>query len=185
LRDSPNLPELALTSRVYRELLSAVFSADLSPEARERVEAAARALSSEEQSLVASGLRGTTISHPEWIRQSRIRGGLRGRWQALFQEVDVVLCPPMPTTAFPHDHSPGFTRKLDVDGTEIPYFDQSVWAGIATLNGLPATTMPIGHDDGGLPIGMQIIGGYLDDRTTIAFAGMIEREFGGFTPPSI
>ena len=32
---------------------------------------------------------------------------------------------------------------------------------------------------------MQIIGGYLDDRTTIAFAGMIEREFGGFTPPSI
>jgi amidase len=185
LRDSPNLPELALTSRVYRELLSAVFSADLSPEARERVEAAARALSSEEQSLVASGLRGTTISHPEWIRQSRIRGRLRGRWQALFQEVDVVLCPPMPTTAFPHDHSPRFTRKLDVDGNEIPYFDQSAWAGIATLNGLPATTMPIGHDDGGLPIGMQIIGGYLNDRTTIAFAGMIEREFGGFTPPSI
>jgi amidase len=32
---------------------------------------------------------------------------------------------------------------------------------------------------------MQIIGGYLDDRTTIALAGMIEREFGGFTPPSI
>ena len=185
LRDSPNLPELALTSRVYRQLLSAVFSADLSPEARERVEAAARALSPEEQSLVASGLRGTTISHPEWIRQSRIRGRLRARWQALFQEVDVVLCPPMPTTAFPHDHSPGFTRKLDVDGREIPYFDQSAWAGIATLNGLPATTMPIGHDDRGLPIGMQIIGGYLDDRTTIAFAGMIEREFGGFTPPSI
>ena len=144
LRDSPNLPELALTSRVYCELLSAVFSADLSPEARERVEAAARALSPEEQSLVASGLRGTTISHPEWIRESRIRGGLRARWQALFQEVDVVLCPPMPTTAFSHDHSPGFTRKLDVDGTEIPYFDQSAWVGIATLNGLPATTTQSG-----------------------------------------
>ena len=26
-------------------------------------------------------------------------------------------------------------------------------------------------------------GGYLDDRTTIAFAGLIERELGGFTPP--
>ena len=35
----------------------------------------------------------------------------------------------------------------------------------------------------GLPIGVQIIGGYLEDRTTIAFAGLIEREFGGFTPP--
>ena len=35
----------------------------------------------------------------------------------------------------------------------------------------------------GLPIGVQIIGGYLDDRTTLAFAGLIEREFGGFSPP--
>ena len=30
---------------------------------------------------------------------------------------------------------------------------------------------------------MQIIGGYLDDRTTLAFAGLVEREFGGFVPP--
>jgi amidase len=30
---------------------------------------------------------------------------------------------------------------------------------------------------------VQIIGGYLEDRTTIAFAELIEREFGGFTPP--
>jgi amidase len=108
---------------------------------------------------------------------------LRGRWQALFQEVDVVLCPPMPTTAFPHDHSPQLARKLDVDGAKIPYLDQMAWAGLATLNGLPSTTMPIGHDDTGLPIGIQIIGGFLDDRTTIAFAGLVEREFGGFTPP--
>ena len=28
-----------------------------------------------------------------------------------------------------------------------------------------------------------IIGNYLEDRTTIAFAGLIEREFGGFTSP--
>jgi amidase len=89
----------------------------------------------------------------------------------------------MPTTAFPHDHSPQLARKLDVDGAKIPYLDQMGWAGLATLNGLPATTMPIGHSDSGLPIGVQIIGGFLDDRTTIAFAGLVEREFGGFTPP--
>ena len=65
----------------------------------------------------------------------------------------------------------------------MPYSDQAVWAGIATLNGLPSTTMPIGHDKEGLPIGVQIVGGFLDDRTTIAFAGLIEREFGGFSPP--
>jgi amidase len=32
---------------------------------------------------------------------------------------------------------------------------------------------------------VQIIGGYLEDRSTIAFAGLIEREFGGFTAPPI
>ena len=52
-----------------------------------------------------------------------------------------------------------------------------------SLNGLPATTSPIGRSDDGLPIGVQIVGGYLEDRTTIAFAGLIEREFDGFTPP--
>jgi amidase len=185
VRESPKLPDLAQTSRIYRELLSAFLSADLPPEARERVEAAAKALASDDQSLAASLVRGLTISHVEWIRKSRIRIGLRARWLALFQEVDVVLCPPMPTVAFPHDHSPQFARTLDIDGAKVPYNDQSVWAGIATLNGLPATTMPIGHTDTGLPIGVQIIGGYLEDRTTIAFAGLIEREFGGFVAPPI
>jgi amidase len=183
LRQSSALPDLAQTSRIYRELLSAVFAADLTPEMRERVEVAARTLSPDDQSLSAFGLRGQMISHAEWIRESRIRGGLRARWLGLFQEVDVVICPPMPTVAFPHDHSPRFGRKLDVDGRQVPYFDQSVWAGIATLNGLPATTMPTGHSDSGLPIGLQIIGGYLEDQTTIAFAELIEREFGGFRRP--
>src|SRR5262249_41838698 len=156
---------------------------DLPPDVRERVEASARTLPPDDQSLAAYGLRGQVMSHAEWIRKSRIRAGLRARWLALFQEVDIVLCPPMPTVAFPHDHSSRSGRKLDIDGGKVPYFDQSVWAGIATLNGLPATTAPIGHTDGGLPIGVQILSGYLEDHTTIAFAGLIEREFGGFSRP--
>jgi amidase len=81
--------------------------------------------------------------------------------------------------------SPSGGRRLDLDGTKVPYNDQSVWVGIGSLNGLPATTAPIGHSDDGLPIGVQLVGGYLEDRTTIAFAGLIEREFGGFTPPNL
>lgn len=182
LRESATLPDLGLTGRVYRKLLSAFFSADLPPEARARIEDAAKIVSPDDQSLAASGLRGFTMGHAEWIRQSRTRGVLRARWQALFQDVDVMLCPPMPTQAFPHDHSPQYARTLDVDGTKIPYNDQSAWAGIAILTGLPSTTMPIAQSDG-LPIGMQITGGYLEDRTTIAFAGLVEREFGGFKAP--
>ena len=49
--------------------------------------------------------------------------------------------------------------QLDVDGKKVPYNDQSAWAGLATLNGFPATTVPIGHSPEGLPIGMQVVGG--------------------------
>jgi amidase len=43
--------------------------------------------------------------------------------------------------------------------------------------------MPIGLSGEGLPIGMQIVGPSMEDRTTIAFAELIEREFGGFVVP--
>jgi amidase len=183
MRDIPKLPDLAQTGRTYRELLSAFFIADLPPETLERAAAAVKDLPADDQSLAATQLRGLTISHADWIRESRIRSGLRARWLALFEDVDVVLCPPMPTVAFPHDHSPQFARQLDIDGVKVPYNDQSVWAGVALLSGLPATTMPISRTEDGLPIGMQIIGNYLGDRTTIAFAGLVEREFGGFNQP--
>jgi amidase len=185
-RESSKLPKLAPTTRIYVELLSAFFGVDLSAEARERVEAAAKSLSPDDESLAACRLRGVTMSHPDWVRANRRRGWLGQQWQALFQDFDVVLCPAMPTPAFPHDHSsPQRTRQLDIDGNKVPYLDQIVWASMATLTGLPATVAPIDRTESGLPIGVQIIGGYLEDRTTIAFAGLIEREFGGFTPPPI
>ena len=90
----------------------------------------------------------------------------------------------MPTPAYPHDHSsPDYARRIDIDGKDYPYFDQLVWPELATTSGLPATVAPIERSETGLPIGVQIIGPYLEDRTTLAFAELIEREFGGFTPP--
>jgi len=183
MRASAKMPDLAQTTRNYDELLSASFSVATPPDERARIEAAAMALSPDDLSLRAASLRGATMSHVAWVRTSSIRNGLRSRWQALFQEVDVIVCPPMPTTAFPHDHSPRVTRQLDVDGKKVRYFDQVVWAAVATTSGLPASVIPIAQDNNGLPIGVQIIGGYLEDRTTIAFGGLMEREFGGFKPP--
>jgi amidase len=52
-----------------------------------------------------------------------------------------------------------------------------VWS---TPPGLPVTTMPIGRSRTGQPIGVQIIGQLLDDRTALA---LVVREFGGFAPP--
>ena len=90
----------------------------------------------------------------------------------------------MPTPAFPHDHSPEQeTRRINIDGKDYAYPDQLAWPGIATLPGLPATAIPIGLSPQGLPVGVQIVGPWLEDRTPLRLAELIEREFGGFVPP--
>jgi len=72
---------------------------------------------------------------------------------------------------------------FEVDGKGYRFIDQVIWPSLATGPGLPATVAPIERTKHGLPIGIQIIGPFLEDRTTIAFAELMEREFGGFMPP--
>ena len=50
--------------------------------------------------------------------------------------------------------------------------DQLGWAGIATVANLPSTVIPLGVNKAGLPLAVQAIGPFLEDKTTIAFAGM-------------
>jgi amidase len=182
-RTSPLLPDLARAGRAFTQLLMAFFGADLPDDAYARQQSAAAALPPDAGGLGAVGLRASVMSHREWIKTDQVRTGIADRWHRFFREWDVLLCPAMPTPAFAHDHGGMSARRISVDGKEVPYGDQAMWNGIATLTGQPATTMPIGRSDEGLPIGMQIIGRHLEDRTTIAFAQLIEREFGGFVAP--
>jgi amidase len=182
---SPALPDLATIGRVYVALLMAFIGGEI-PDA-EYAAAAKRAASlpREDESLATVGARALVSTHRDWIMADRRRAALAHQWRAFFRDWDVVLCPVMPTVAFPHDFRDMAARDIVVDGARVNYGDQSMWISIATLTGQPATAMPIGTSDSGLPIGMQIIGPYLEDRTTIAFAALAERELGGFTPPPL
>lgn len=182
-RTSPLLPDLALVGRAFTLLLMAFFGANFPDDVYARWQSAAATLPPDDVGLTAISLRGSVMSYREWTRTDRIRTGIADRWHRLFRDWDVLLCPAMPTPAFAHDHSDKNARRISIDGSEVPYGDQAMWNSIATLAGLPATAMPIGLSGEGLPIGMQIIGPYLEDRTTIAFADLIEREFGGFVAP--
>jgi amidase len=165
-------------------LLQAFLAARWPADQYRQMQVAAAALKPEDKSLAAERTRGSVLSHRDWIEADGARATLRRQWSELFREWDVVLCPPMPTPAFPHDHSlPYSARRIEIDGRECSYFDQLVWPEIATTPGLPATAAPIDRSDAGLPIGVQIVGPYLEDRTTITFAKLIAREFGGFVPP--
>lgn len=185
LRDSPLLPDQTAAAGLYARLLHSVFAAGFPVEVYEHIRTVAARLADDDHSIDAERTRGAVLSHRDWIAADGERGLLRRQWRELFADVDLVLAPIMPTTAFPHDHGDLLTRRIDVDGTEYPYFDQLALAGMATLPGLPATALPIGRSEEGLPIGVQAIGPMFGDRTTIGFAGLVEREFGGFTPPPL
>jgi amidase len=181
---SPLLPDLPDAARLYLRLLRAFLGFTVPPEVYERFRSAAVSLSPEDISPAAENLRGWAATHRDWLIDDARRGRLKAQWAALFRAFDAVICPVMPTPAFPHDHS-GRTeeRRIIIDGVEHPYIDQLIWAGVATAPGLPATAVPLGLSPEGLPIGAQIIGPYLEDRTPLALAALIEREFGGFVAP--
>jgi amidase len=184
-RESPLLPDQAESARVFMRLLMSTLGARYPAEVYERAQAEAAALDPDDRSLDAERSRGTVLSHRDWLAADARRAVLRRRWHELFDEFDVVVYPVAPTPAFPHDHSPMATRRISIDDADHGYFDQIALAGVATLPGLPATALPIGRSDEGLPIGVQAIGPMYGDRTTIRFAELAEREFGGFTPPPL
>ena len=185
-RESPLWPDLAATSRLFMRMLFSFLAIGFPPEVYAGAVAAAANLPQADMSLKAERLRGITLSHRDWVIAESMRAKLRAEWRALFQRFDAVICPIMPTPAFPHDRAPNQEdRRVNIDGKDYAYVDQMIWPGIANLTGLPATAMPMGLTPDGLPIGVQIVGPWLEDRTPVKLAELIEREFGGFVPPPV
>ena len=180
---SPLLPDLDLIGRTYVKLLMAFFGANMPDaeyaQARERSAGVPEA-AADMQSIV---LRSWTASHRDWFQADGVRAFLSHQWRRLFRDWDIVLCPVTPAPAFPHETRAWEERELTVDGRAVRYGDQFHWIGPATLCGLPSTALPAGLSPEGLPVGLQAIGPYLEDRTPIRFAGLVEREFGGFVAP--
>jgi amidase len=182
-RQSPLLPDLAEVTRNYMRLLGPIMTQGQPPEYYERMRSLAATLGPDNQSLDAIMVRSANVGWREWEAANNVRTGLQSRWAALFKQFDVVLCPVMPTVAFKHEKGESNARRLDVDGKSEPYSNNFVWAAPATAAQLPATVAPIGRSDTAMPIGVQIVGPYLEDLTTIQFAQLIERAYGGFVPP--
>ncbi len=183
-RASPLLPDFAESSRLYMRLLMSFLGATFPPEVHAGAQKGAAALPADDMSLAAERLRGIALSHRDWLIADGGRTRLRAQWRKLFENFDTVICPIMPTPAYPHDHSPDQEkRRISIDGKDHVYADQLAWPGIATLPGLPSTAVPLGLSKQGLPLGVQIVGPFLEDRTPLKLAELIEREFGGFIPP--
>ena len=116
------------------------------------------------------------------------RHGLMAAWEDFVTGHDLLIAPIFPCVAFPHDpsgdgHMAQYSRSLTVSGRPIPYLGGLMWPGLVTAPELPATAIPTGRLVEGLPAGVQVIGPHLEDRTTLRFAQLVERELGGYLIP--
>jgi amidase len=109
---------------------------------------------------------------------------MRLAMEQLFSTWDVLLLPVMSCTALPHDHSePMAARTVRLAGRDRPYWEAMAWMAPAGACYLPATVVPVGLTAAGLPVGIQVVGPYLHDRTTLDLARRLADLTGGCPRP--
>jgi aspartyl-tRNA(Asn)/glutamyl-tRNA(Gln) amidotransferase subunit A len=94
-----------------------------------------------------------------------VRTKLINEFAAAFKDFDVLVGPVAPTTAF----------KIGENAEDpLQMYLADVMTVSASLAGLPAYSVPVGKDNGGLPIGMQIIGPQRSDALLFSVAKQVE-----------
>jgi amidase len=130
--------------------------------------------------------RASTIRHRDWLLMSEQRELRRRNWDRFFNDYDVLLAPTAFIAAFEHvDGGNLYTRTLEVDGSTRPYADLIAWTTQFGYVYLPATVVPAGRTPSGLPVGLQIVGPFMGDRTTLEFGRLVESVTGGYKAPPL
>ena len=102
------------------------------------------------------------------------------RWETFFQEWDVFLTPVSITSAFPHCD---METPLMVDGEKRDYWTANAHCKLFNYTGHPVVVIPLDPPDGGLPLGVQIVGPRWGESRLLSAAREISRLAGGFQRP--
>lgn len=133
---------------------------------------------------VKQGLAAMTLSHYDWQQADMERTRIRARWHEFFGGVDALVCPVIVTPPIPHTQDGGLRdRTITVDGVTRPYIDLIWWTILIGMAYLPATVVPVATDADGLPVSVQVVGPYMEDRTCLAVAGALRDALGPIALP--
>jgi aspartyl-tRNA(Asn)/glutamyl-tRNA(Gln) amidotransferase subunit A len=100
-----------------------------------------------------------------YIRAQKVRALIRRDFLRAFAEVDAVIGPTSPTTAFK------LGEKLD---DPLAMYLNDVYTVPANLAGLPGLSVPCGFDSKGLPIGLQLVGRPYEEETILRLGDAAE-----------
>ena len=101
-------------------------------------------------------------------KASQVRRLIKDDFQIAFKDVDVIITPTTPTTAF---------KKGEKSSKPIEMYLSDIYTVSVSLAGLPAMSVPAGFVDG-LPVGIQLIGNYLKEDLLLNIGNIYEKERG-------
>lgn len=101
-----------------------------------------------------------------YLKAQQVRKKICAEYEAIFNECDAILLPIAPSVApkFGASHSP------------LEMYLSDIYTIGVNLAGLPALCMPVGKDDNGLSIGMQLIGAKFREQIILNAAYGLEKE---------
>jgi aspartyl-tRNA(Asn)/glutamyl-tRNA(Gln) amidotransferase subunit A len=85
-----------------------------------------------------------------YLQAQKLRRMIADDFQAAFRACDVIAGPVAPTVA----------RKLGSQGDPVAEYLADIFTLPASLAGLPGMSVPCGFGEGGMPVGLQLIGNY-------------------------
>ena len=101
-------------------------------------------------------------------KASQVRRLIKDDFQNAFKDVDVIITPTTPTTAF---------KKGEKSSKPIEMYLSDIYTVSVSLAGLPAMSVPAGFVDG-LPVGIQLIGNYFREDMLLNIGHIYEKERG-------
>lgn len=114
---------------------------------------------------------GRLVSGPDYLKAEQLRRVLVEDFARVFDDVDVIITPATPLTAWLHD-----AETVEIAGGQESVLAAS-WRLTYPYNlvGLPAISIPCGFDRDGLPIGLQIAAKPFDEQTLLRVAYAYEQ----------
>ncbi len=102
-----------------------------------------------------------------YYRQAqKVRRLIKDDFQRIFNDVDFILTPTTPNEAFK------IGDKLD----PISMYKNDIYTVPTSLAGLPGISIPSGLSSNGLPLGIQFIGNYFEEKKLLQIAALAEKE---------
>jgi aspartyl-tRNA(Asn)/glutamyl-tRNA(Gln) amidotransferase subunit A len=89
-----------------------------------------------------------------YLQAQKLRRMIADDFQACFRQCDVIAGPVAPTVAW----------KIGAKGDDpVANYLADIFTLPASLAGLPGMSLPAGFGEGGMPVGLQLIGNYFDE----------------------